>query len=98
MNTQTDYRKNKRYEHKATAMLEDQKLGYATYVLMKNTSGDGMCFESDYSFNLGTELSITLDKPIFKSSPIRCHGIVKWCRAVNDDDATFNYGIGVKIM
>ena len=97
MKTPLELRKHKRYLHVGIAMLEDRKTGYTTYAHTINSSGNGMSFESDYSFNLGMELSITLDKPIFKSSPISFSGIVKWCKKVNDNNSP-HYHIGVKII
>jgi len=77
-------------------MLEDKKTGYTTYAHAINSSGDGMGFESDFFFNQGMELYITLDKPIFKASPIRYSGIVKWCKTLNDNNGAYPYCVGVK--
>jgi hypothetical protein len=96
MNTYTDYRKSKRFEHITTVMIEDERAGYIYYGQMLNYSSGGMCIGSDATFNKGTAIKITIDKPLYKSSPKNYHGKVRWCKELARDDFEYSFGVGIK--
>lgn len=91
-----EFRKSKRFEHRATVMLEDEPAGYISYGQMINFSGGGMCFGSDVAFKPEAKINIKFEKPIFKAAPKTYHVIVRWCKELADDDSKYFYGVGVK--
>ena len=93
----TEYRKSKRFEQRATVMIEDERDGYIYYGQMFNYSSDGMCIGSDVIFERGTPIKITFEKPLYKSSPNNFHGIVKWCKELARDDFDYSYGTGLQL-
>ena len=96
MNTYLEYRKSKRFEHKATVMLEVEPDGYFSYGQMINYSDDGMLIGSDAVFKLGTKIKINFDKPLYKAAPKTYRATVKWCNELSAEDAQYHYGIGLK--
>ncbi|UCE52728.1 MAG: PilZ domain-containing protein [Desulfobacterales bacterium] len=94
----TDFRKGKRFDHRSTVMLEDDHSEYFSYAQMYNFSGDGMYFESDVSFRPGTQLTIKLDRPIFRAASKNYHAKVQWCKQIGDTSLQYSYGIGVKFI
>ena len=93
-----EFRKSKRFEHKATVMLEDKGYGYLSYAQMINFSGDGMSFEADFALKPGAKINISLNKPLFKAAPRTYNAIVKWCKELSKDDSPYSYGIGAKYL
>ena len=65
---------------------------------MFNCSGGGMYLESDVSFRPGTQLTIKLDRTIFRAAPKNYHAKVQWCKQVDDTISQYSYGIGVKLI
>ena len=98
MNTLIDFRKTKRFEHKSTAMLEDEFGGYFSYGQISNYSGGGMGFWSDVAFKQGAKIKVSLDNPPFKTAPRSYHGIVTWCKEMGDDEPHYFYKIGLKYV
>ena len=96
MNTQIDFRKSQRFEHKSTVMLEDELGGYFSYGQISNYSDGGMGFWSDVAFKQGAKIKVRLDNPLFKTAPKTYHGIVRWCKEMGDDDFQHFYGMGLK--
>ena len=89
-------RKHNRLNHRSTVMLTNEKTGLYCYAQLCNVAGDGMYLETEYSFKPGDEFDIRFDKPPFRSAPKIYHGIVKWCRPLDDEESIGSYGIGVK--
>lgn len=77
-------------------MIEDEQAGYIYYGQMLNYGSGGLCIGSDAAFNKGTAINITLDKPLYRSSPKNYHGTVKWCKGLAREDFNYSYGTGVK--
>ena len=98
MFSRNESRKTKRFEHRATVMLQDEHLGYFSYAQMSNFSGDGMSFETDFALKPGVKIKISLDKPLFKAAPMTYDAIVKWCKELSKDDSPYSYGIGAKYL
>ena len=92
----TGFRRNKRFLHRATVIIEDVKSGSMSYAQTKDFSNDGMLLESAIAFKPGTKVRIKFDTQPFKSAPKTYSSIVRWCKEVSDDNAMHNYGIGVK--
>ena len=94
----TGFRKNKRFMHKATVIIEDLNSGSMSYAQTKDFSNDGMLLESAVAIKPGTRIKIKFDTQPFKSAPKTYNSIVRWCKEVSDENAMHNYGIGVKFI
>ena len=92
----TGFRKNRRFLHLATVILEDAQSGTWSYAKTKNFSNDGMLLESEISFKPGTKINIKFDTQPFKAAPKNYSSVVKWCREMTDENAIPTFGIGVK--
>jgi len=92
----TGFRKNRRFLHRATVILEDAQSGTWSYAKTKNFSNDGMLLESEIAFKPGTKINIKFDTQPFKAAPKNYSSVVKWCREMTDENAIPTYGIGVK--
>ena len=96
MKAPTEFRKSKRFAHKATVMLEDGNGGYFSYGLMLNYSSGGMCIGSDTIYKKGTTIKIRFSKPLYKAAPTIYSGTVKWCNELARDDVEYSCGVGIK--
>ena len=92
----TGFRKNKRFWHRATVIIEDVNSGSLSYAQTKDFSNDGMLLESEVAFKPGTRINIKFDTQPFKSAPKTYSSIVRWCKEAADENAMHSYGIGVK--
>jgi hypothetical protein len=92
----TGFRKNKRYLHRATVILEDPNSGCLSYAQTKDLSNDGMLLESEVAFKPGTKLIIKIDVQPFRSAPKTYSSVVRWCKETPDEKSVYTYGIGVK--
>jgi hypothetical protein len=76
---------------------------YYTRGKMVNTGGGGLCFESEYAIQPGSDISIKMSGDL--TSSFEDHGTdymlhngkVKWCRQMDKPDGKC-YGIGVEIV
>jgi hypothetical protein len=105
----TNYRKNRRFKTKTTAVIEIPDSGHWIYAQMIDFNRNGLCFETDAAIQPGTVISIRFDKSIvsssldesFKSLFANGYGItnstVKWCKQLDDDQSISNFSIGVEI-
>jgi PilZ domain len=96
MNTQIDFRRSKRFEHKSTALLEDEFGGYFSYGQIINYSEAGVCLWSDVAFKPGVKIKISLDNRLFKAAPKSYRGIINWCKELGDGGSQYLYGVGLK--
>jgi hypothetical protein len=92
-----DNRKCIRFDHNETILLEDEKRGSFSYGKIHNMSGDGMYFETEFAYKPGTRVRFRLENPPYKSCPTIYCGVIKWCKALYDEDApNYPYGVGVE--
>jgi hypothetical protein len=94
----TGFRKNKRYRHKATVILEDPKSGAWSYARTRDLSNDGLLLESEVAFKPGTQINIKFDTQPLESRPKIFNSTVKWCKELTDENSILTYGIGVKFI
>ena len=94
----TGFRKNKRFLHRTTVILEDANSGSWSYAQTKDLSHDGMSLESEVAFRPGTRLIIKINAQPFKSAPETYRSVVRWCKQNDDDKSMHTYGIGVKFV
>ena len=92
----TGFRKNKRFLHRATVILEDTNSGAWSYAQTKDLSNDGMLLESEVAFKPGTPIKIRFDTQPFKSAPKTYKSVVRWCKPAEDGKSGYSFGIGVK--
>ena len=97
--TGTEFRKNNRYKHEATAIVEISNSGHFIYAQMHNFSETGMCFESEVAIRPGTAIKIKFNTQRFNSIANNCVSIVKWCRGLTDEKSSlYAFGLGVKFV
>lgn len=94
----TGFRKNTRYRHKATVILEDPNSGTWSYARTKDLSNDGLLLESAVAFRPGTRINIKFDTQSFETRPKIFNSTVKWCKELADENSIPIYGIGVKFI
>lgn len=94
----TGFRKNKRFQHRATVIIEVINTGSLSYAQTKDFSNDGMLLESAVAIKPGTRIKIKFDTQPFKSAPKTYSSVVRWCKEETDENAMHNYGIGVKFI
>ena len=94
---QTDYRKNPRYNYKATAILEDSTTGNLLYAQMQNISKEGMYLETNTALKIGIKIEIKFNKPLTFTKSRIFPSTVRWCKELTDDEGNHaGYGLGVK--
>ena len=96
MNTAFDYRKNKRFDHKATVMLEHGSGRFFCYGQMLNYSVDGICVGSETTYNKGTPIKIRFGKLLYKAAPHVLSGTVRWCKDIAPDGSELLFEVGIK--
>ena len=94
----TGFRKNIRYQHKATVILEDPNSGAWSYARTKDLSNDGLLLESEVAFKPGTRINIKFDTQPVESRPKIFNSTVKWCKELADENSILTYGIGLKFI
>jgi hypothetical protein len=94
----TGFRKNRRYRHKATVILEETRSGAWSYAQTKDFSNDGMLLESQVAFKPGTRINIKVDSSPFKSTAKIYKSTVTWCKELGDEGSILTYGVGVKFI
>jgi hypothetical protein len=95
----TDFRKSRRYQQEATAIVEVPNSGHMIYAQMQNLSKGGMYFETEIAIKPGTRITIKFDKPVFHSASRIYVSNVRWCKGLADDRGIINtYGFGVKFI
>jgi hypothetical protein len=105
-----NYRKNRRFKTKATAVIEVPDSGHWVYAEMTDFSSRGFCFETEAAIKPGTAIRIKFDKTIVSSRLDKSYkslfnngyktynSTVKWCKQRNDDQSISNFDIGVKLI
>jgi hypothetical protein len=91
-----EFRKCKRIEHKAIALLENMHTKRSSYGLMIDHSIDGMGFGTDVAFKSGTKIDIKFYTPIFKAAAENYQGTVRWCKEVTGHASYYFYRFGVR--
>ncbi|MBT8372516.1 MAG: zinc-ribbon domain-containing protein [Deltaproteobacteria bacterium] len=91
-----DFRKNRRYMSRATAIIEIPLSGHWLYAEMNNFSAAGMYFETEAAINPGTKIFIKFDRPLFFSDQKNFSSIIKWCKKLDEaHKSSYDYGLGV---
>jgi hypothetical protein len=94
-----DFRKSRRFNIRATAVLENPNSGHWFYAAAKNFSANGMCFEAEGPVKPGTMVIIKLDRPLFTSNRQTYDSIIRWCKILDTENkAVSGYGIGAEFI
>jgi hypothetical protein len=94
-----DFRKTRRYQMKATAVLKSWMTGHLVYADVKNCSAGGVRFETDSSIEPGTTITVKLDRPLYLSDQMQFYSIVRWCKMLGDADESFStHGVGAEFI
>ena len=105
-----NYRENRRFKTKATAVIEIPDSGHWLYAEMIDFSSHGLSFETEAAIPPGTTIKIKFDKALVSSRLDKTHvssnsndyksynSNVKWCKKLDDDQSISNFGIGVKLF
>jgi len=98
MQSDTDFRKDKRFMFQDTIMIENQSSGQYSYAWSVNISEVGMLFESEVSFKAGTRINVQFNNPPFKPNQRTYPSIVRWCKELAYDSIASSYGVGVEFL
>jgi len=105
-----NYRKNRRFKTKATAVIEVPDSGHWIYADMTDFSRHGLRFETEAAIQPGTVIRIKFDKTLVSSRLDKSltssfnggyktyNSTVRWCKKLDDDQSISNFGIGVKLF
>ena len=104
-----NYRTNRRFKTKVTAVIEIPDSGHWVYAQMTDFSSSGLSFETEAAIRPGTAIKIKFDKELvtswldksLKSSNDNGYktynSTVQWCKKLDDDESMSNFGIGAKL-
>ena len=105
-----NYRKNRRFKTKATAVIELPNSGHWLYAEMTDFSSHGLCFETEAAIPPGTMVRVKFDKSLIKSRFDKSfkslfdngyktyNSIVIWCKKLDDDQSVSSFGTGVELI
>ncbi len=94
-----DFRSSRRYQVKATAVLESPVTGHWFYADVKNFSAGGICLELDAFINPGTRVLIKLDRPLFEPDRVNYDSIIRWCKVLDvEDKSSSTHGMGAQFI
>ena len=105
-----NYRKNRRFKTKVTAVIEIPDSGHWVYAEMTDFSSKGLSFETEAAIQPGTAVRIKFDKAIVSSNLDKSlkslfnngyktyNSTVMWCKKLDDDESVSSFGIGVEII
>jgi hypothetical protein len=105
-----NYRENRRFKTKATAVIEIPDSGHWIYAEMTDFSSHGLSFETEAAIQPGTLIRIKFDKALvssrldqslkssFNDGYNTYNSTVRWCKKLDDDQSVSNFGIGVKLL
>jgi hypothetical protein len=105
-----NYRNNRRFKTKVTAVIELPNSGHWLYADMKDLSSHGLNLETEAAIQPGTVIRIKFDKALvssrldkslkslFNDGDKTYNSTVRWCKKLDDDQSMSNFGIGVKLL
>jgi hypothetical protein len=105
-----NYRNNRRFKTKGTAVIEVPNSGHWIYAEMTDFSSHGLGFETEVAIQPGTAIRIKFDKALVSSrldKPLKSlfndgyktyNSTVQWYKKIDDDQSMSNFGIGVKLL
>jgi len=96
MEFRPDHRADPRYRHEAAIMYEHYRSGRYFEGRMLNYSRAGMYFESNFAPEIGTEIFIGVENSLYSSGHDVYRARVIWHAKLQDPEALFSYGVGVK--
>ena len=89
-------RADTRFRHEAAIMFEHYPSGKYFEGKMFNYSRGGMYFESNFAPEIGTEIFIGVENSPFTSGHDVYRAKVIWHVKLQDPEAVFSHGVGVK--
>jgi len=93
------FRKARRCQMKATAVLKSWMSDHLIYAAVKNFSAAGISFETDSSIAPGTTVTIILDRPLYRSDQTRFYSIIRWSKMLRDGNESFStHGVGAEFI
>jgi Probable Zinc-ribbon domain len=104
-----NYRNNRRFKTKGTAVIEVPNSGHWIYAEMTDFCSHGLNFETEVAIQPGTVIIIKFDKALVSSrldkSPKSSfndgyktyNSTVKWCKKLDEDQTISTFGIGVEL-
>jgi len=105
-----NYRKNRRFKTKVTAVIEIPDSGHWVYAQMTDFSSGGLSFETEAAIRPGTAIKIKFDKELVTSRLDKSlkmtvnngyktyNSTVQWCKKLDDDQSVSTFGIGVELI
>ena len=104
-----NYRENRRFKTKVTAVIEIPDSGHWVYAQMTDFSSSGLNFETESAILPGTAIRIKIDQALVSSGLDESlkssldngcktyNSTVQWCKKLDDDQSMSSFGIGVKL-
>ena len=105
-----NYRKNRRFETKTTAVIEVPETGHWVYAEMTDFSSKGLCFETEAAIRPATMVRVKFNKSsissrfdksvksLFNDGYKTYNSTVKWCKQLDDDQSVSTFEIGVELF
>ena len=96
MRTATDQRNEMRQQHESPILIEEFQSGKYYEGRMVNYSTCGMCLQSDFELEPGTDIFIGIENSPYSANHDIYRAQVTWCKQLRDVTAFFRFSIGVK--
>ena len=104
-----NFRNSRRFQTKATAVIEVPDSGHWVYAEMTDFSSHGLSFETEGAIKPGTMIRVKFDKSLvssrldksfqslFNNGYKTYNSTVKWCKQLDDDQSVSNFSIGIEL-
>ena len=104
-----NYRNNRRFKTKGTAVIEVPNSGHWIYAEMTDFCSHGLNFETEVAIQPGTVIIIKFDKALvssrldkslkslFNDGDKTYNSTVRWCKKLDEDQTISTFGIGVEL-
>ena len=95
MNSLQNHRDENRFEHQSAVLIEDHQTGKYYEGIMQNYSTCGMCLQSDFNAEPGTDIFIGIENSPYSGTHDVYHAKVAWARRFSGKVSPRYFIIGV---
>ncbi len=96
MNASAHKRTSQRLTSKASVMFEDFRTHYHYNGTLYNYSSKGGYIESDYAPRPGRKIHVKVDGLTDVITPHVYLAEIRWRKPLNENQSSYNYGVGIK--